>query len=422
MLVYLLKIILLFLLILFSHCSSYRSTNTSKNKSFTLAKEDQLNAQFYFFKNNDTSSIQYVLLNPSSLLYARLDTGLQFYASIKIATFLYSLSKNTLTDSSSKTFFIPQNLQNFLTQFPIRVSNDNYSVKIIIYDLNRKVQYTYFTELKLNNESTRNNFLITLNDNVLFKPYVYQNNEVKIYHYKKFPQLYVDVFKYNYSPAPPPFSNISPTLNYLPDSSFTLSLINNEYYTLKIQSNVFYHIRTNTNSLDGLTIFSIDSIFPNIKDAKEMLYTSRYIMNKNEFEKCNYASNMDETKKCIDNFWIQLSGSKERAKEVIKNYYQRVIEANRLFTSHKFGWQTDRGMIYIIFGVPENIEKSYTTEKWFYSVNGVKNALVFTFQKNKNNPFTNSDFILERSDFYKDIWYIQVEKIRQGRLTNYGIR
>ncbi|RME17582.1 MAG: GWxTD domain-containing protein [Bacteroidetes bacterium] len=93
------------------------------------------------------------------------------------------------------------------------------------------------------------------------------------------------------------------------------------------------------------------------------------------------------------------------------------MDANRLFTSYKYGWQTDRGMIYIVFGPPEDIQKTYLFEKWYYSLNGQRNALVFTFYRNKNNPFTNSDFILERSDYYKDLWYFAVERIRQGRLS-----
>ncbi|MEW6774026.1 MAG: GWxTD domain-containing protein [Bacteroidota bacterium] len=406
----------------FIRCSTSKPTTTSysSTKKISIAKDDDLNAQFYLYKNTDTAATLFFMLNTEQLLYARLDTGLQFYASVKLTLRLYSASDNALLDSVSQTYYINKNSTTFFNYLNTRISDNDYNVQILITDLHRKTVFKYFTEIKLNNNNTRNNFLITLNDKLLFKPYAIEGNKIKIYHRKKYPILYVDVFNYNHSPAPPPFSNITKSIQYLPDSSFSITLLDSGYYQIQLQPYKYYHIRPNQSIIDGLTIFSIDSIFPNIKDAREMLYTSRYIMNKNEFERCNSLSNISDIKKCVDNFWIQIAGSKERAKEIIKNYYQRVIDANKLFTSYQYGWQTDRGMIYIIFGHPEDIQKFQNIEKWYYSINGQKNALVFNFYKNKNNPFTSSDYILERSDYYKDIWYIVVDKIRQGRLSTSG--
>ncbi len=412
-------ILIIVTMILISRCSSYKkntSLSLNQNKFLTIAQEDLLNAQFYFYRHSDTSTTLYSLIDTHSLLFSRLDTGMQFYAAVKFSVYLYSINKNILTDSITKNFYIPQSQNTFSASINIPTSYDNYNAKIYITDLNKKTRYSYYTELKIHNDNARNNFLIVHKSNLLFKPYAIEQSTLKIYHRKKTSILYVDVFKYNHTPAPPPFSNTYAPINYLPDSSFTLNPINNEYYEFKVAPYKYYHIRIHQNQVDGLTIFSIDSIFPNIKDAQEMLYTTRYIMNKNEYERCVNNSINQETKKCIDNFWIQIAGSKERAKELIKNYYKRVMDANKLFTSYKYGWQTDRGMIYIIFGPPEKIQKSMSSEKWYYSLNNQKNALIFNFNKNKTNPFTNSDFVLERNEYYKDIWYLTIDKIRQGRL------
>ena len=392
------------------------SKHTS-HKTIPIAKGDRLQAQFYFYKNSDTSAICYLLLNTDPLLFARLDTGIQFYASLKVTLYLYSNTKNTRSDSISKTFYIPSHQSTFFQSIHIPVQTDNYHVKITLTDQHKKQQYIYYNELLLATLYTRHNFLLVQNNKILFKPYVIQGSEVYIYHQKKFPQLQVDVFHYNHTPAPPPFANITNSFQYIPDSSFTIPISPQGYYTLTIPPNTYYHIRARQEFMEGITIFSNDSIFPNIRDAREMLYTSRYIMNKNEFERCATQQNTTAIKKCIDNFWIQIAGGKERAKELIKQYYQRVIDANRLFTSSKYGWQTDQGMIYIIFGPPEDIKKNLQSEKWYYSVNGQKNALIFNFHKNKNSPFSVSEYVLERSDYYKDIWYLTVDKIRQGRLT-----
>jgi hypothetical protein len=53
-------------------------------------------------------------------------------------------------------------------------------------------------------------------------------------------------------------------------------------------------------------------------------------------------------------------------------YYKRVAYAIIHFDSFVDGWETDMGMIYIIFGAPDDIERSVlsqvqnTTEIWYY--------------------------------------------------------
>jgi GWxTD domain-containing protein len=43
--------------------------------------------------------------------------------------------------------------------------------------------------------------------------------------------------------------------------------------------------------------------------------------------------------------------------ELMEEYYSRVTYANRQFGHYSEGWKTDMGMVYIIFGAPNNIER-----------------------------------------------------------------
>ncbi|MCU0453052.1 MAG: GWxTD domain-containing protein [Bacteroidetes bacterium] len=58
--------------------------------------------------------------------------------------------------------------------------------------------------------------------------------------------------------------------------------------------------------------------------------------------------------------------------ELMEEYYHRVEYANRNFTHYLEGWRTDRGMVYVRFGAPENIERhpfetnSRPYEVWHY--------------------------------------------------------
>jgi GWxTD domain-containing protein len=72
-------------------------------------------------------------------------------------------------------------------------------------------------------------------------------------------------------------------------------------------------------------------------------------------------------------FWKKRDPTPESEKnELMEEYYSRVTFANRQFTHYTDGWKSDRGMVYIIFGPPSNIERrpfennSKPYEVWTY--------------------------------------------------------
>ncbi|HRD38102.1 MAG TPA: GWxTD domain-containing protein, partial [Bacteroidia bacterium] len=105
----------------------------------------------------------------------------------------------------------------------------------------------------------------------------------------------------------------------------------------------------------------------------------------------------------------------ERAKTLLKRYYARVTESNKLFTSYLPGWKTDRGMIYIVFGAPNNMYKFNGGETWVYGEETQSYAVRFHFKK-VINPFSDNDYIMERNEYYKEAWYRAVDYWRQGHI------
>lgn len=69
-----------------------------------------------------------------------------------------------------------------------------------------------------------------------------------------------------------------------------------------------------------------------------------------------------------------------------ERYYRRVRYANKEFTQYKDGWKTDRGMIYILFGAPNQVFYSdfvsddINSQQWVY----FNNAITFTFLDDHN--------------------------------------
>jgi GWxTD domain-containing protein len=160
----------------------------------------------------------------------------------------------------------------------------------------------------------------------------------------------------------------------------------------------------------GLTLFTVDETFPGVGSSLEMIKCTRYIMFKEEFENCRDAV---DKKKAIDDFWLGIGGSQERAKELLRRYYGRVKEANKLYSSYTQGWKSDRGMIFIVLGPPANTFRNKNNEVWVYGNDANPNALRFIFNRTEN-PFSDNDYIMERSIMYKDSYHTAVEYWRQG--------
>jgi len=99
---------------------------------------------------------------------------------------------------------------------------------------------------------------------------------------------------------------------------------------------------------------------------------------------------------------------------MIRTYYNRVITANKLFTCHKEGWQTDRGMIYIVLGPPMNTVQEPDKEIWNYPRSGLPGNDRFVFLKS-TLPYDYNHFELIRNQEFKPIWMANVESWRTGR-------
>ncbi|MFA7473774.1 MAG: GWxTD domain-containing protein, partial [Spirosomataceae bacterium] len=124
----------------------------------------------------------------------------------------------------------------------------------------------------------------------------------------------------------------------------------------------------------------------------------------------------DDPKKALDRYWLSLmNGHQDLAKSVIRSFYTRVEEANRLFTTYKEGWKTDKGMIYIILGNPDKVQRSKDREVWVYNQRGNANNINFTFNK-RPNQFVDNHYELVRYVEYQPIWYPIVEAWRTGTI------
>jgi len=150
--------------------------------------------------------------------------------------------------------------------------------------------------------------------------------------------------------------------------------------------------------------------FPYVRHPRQMAKTLYYLMDKNEYNDLLNITDPDSLKKTLDRFWLSNIGNKQKAKRTISLYYSRVEEANKLFSSYKAGWKTDRGMVYILFGPPKFKSTFADYIRWAYSTDQYNTRTTYFFNEYrlKSNIFPFYVYLLdrERKDLHENEYLI----------------
>lgn len=157
--------------------------------------------------------------------------------------------------------------------------------------------------------------------------------------------------------------------------------------------------------------------FPRVETLDQMIDALVYIARRRELRVLRAAGTLEERRARFDAFWGSLFPNRQEAAAVMKQYYSRVEEANILFSNHKEGWKTDRGMIMIVFGMPAMREQEPRREIWRYSLT---NRLVpdYVFDRVMHPVLHPSyvHFMLRRSPHLEQSWTRAVDRWRTGRM------
>jgi GWxTD domain-containing protein len=190
----------------------------------------------------------------------------------------------------------------------------------------------------------------------------------------------------------------------------TISFLDNPIY---LTEPGLYGVEIGGKQVGGLFVESSGS-FPELTTAQDLIQPLIYLTSSEERRKLYEAK---EPKAAVDKFWLDISVNQNVARKLIRTYYERVADANRFFSAHKAGWLTDRGMIYLVFGPPDVVNRFTDREEWNYFSNQNHNEVRFVFSK-KDNTFTQNHYELVRSAYLESIWYNMVEQWRSGTIAN----
>ena len=185
--------------------------------------------------------------------------------------------------------------------------------------------------------------------------------------------------------------------------------------TLSFAAPGLYFVQTDSSGLRGLSLRVEEKPFPRMAEPADLVRPVIYMSTRQERDMLFEAR---DKKDALDDYWIGVAQTRDQARRIIKSYYRQVTRSNLLFTNYKPGWQTDPGMVYIIFGKPDEVHLSLQGEEWVYHRKGYISGITFTFVRVKN-IFTPWHLELIRDPEYERKWFGMVSAWRKGLVTIY---
>jgi GWxTD domain-containing protein len=421
-----LKYLILILLSVFVFsCRVSKKTTTPKNlERIYNPASSSIHPEIKVYNNTDTSSIIVHRIFTKELLFNQANSKNNLQAEVKVIYKLYDLNnKQNLVDSATTTFKYEKNTKSSYHTNDITLRtfvNNKYFLEVITIDLKRKsTQYSYY-RIDRTNVYNEQNFLVINKKSNSLKINSFVNNTVPfgIKHYKDdLDSLIVFFYPNDFKTPQPPYIIDSINSDFeIADTNWVCYLDSINYKNFQNEG-VYFFSTTNGSKengfRNGVALYNFGNVFPVVKTPNDLIKPIEYL-DSVEIEQYNDSTGK-YTKLAVDNFWLNKANNIDKSRELLKIFYNRVMFANKYFTSYKEGWQTDRGMIYIIYGMPDYLFKSGIEEKWIYNSPGIGVGITFTFNFSEN-PFSINHYVLDREKLKYTGWDEAVQMWNKGEV------
>jgi GWxTD domain-containing protein len=246
-----------------------------------------------------------------------------------------------------------------------------------------------------------------------FKNYVNQKDEFQIRSIlPNTKDLFLIKYQHEFEPAQSPMSTNPKGMPKNMKIEGIIQVKANEPIKIETEG-LYFAVEDTISMINGFGFLVVDNRFPLLTKPEKLVKPIYYMSTSKEIAALNENFNF---KQALDRYFLTMTGGNQAlAKRIIKTYYHRVEDSNRLFTSYKEGWKTDKGMVYIVLGPPNKVQRSRDREIWLYSQNQNFSEIIFTFVR-KPNQFTENNYELVRYPEYQAYWYPFVEAWRTGNV------
>lgn len=386
----------------------YNPVNTRLHPSFTI------------YHNSTSTSLLLIKIFPSELLYSGTIEPNKLLGRVRLTYVLSDITdaeKPVVADSGKIVYsFTRENAdKRFITQITLQTEyGKRYQLMTLTRDLVRNEENLNYFYLDKSSRLSGQNFLVSSADENIpvFQPYVVGNS---LFHLTFPGGEYDTIFVRYYGkeiPLPKPSFSLTREREFLEHADSLWVLPFSKGITYQFNYEGIYHFQLDTSQIEGLTLYNFGDSYPKVQDVKQLIDPLAYLTTSVEFDNLRKAQNQ---KLAVDNFWLDKAGNPDKARELIRVYYNRVFFANYYFTSFKPGWKTDRGMIFIIYGPPQAVKVSDTQEKWIYYKNNYTTTVTFIFDHTPT-PFAFENYTLQRADMYDSYWRQAVNTWRSGNI------
>jgi GWxTD domain-containing protein len=396
--------------------------------------KNPINPRYNIINQTDESSVLSIRFLSGDLFFSEANPQGVKTAAVLITVKLYSLSQGkALVDTAVLNLSIVKQTgkSQYIYNIPLKVEKGTeYLAEVKILDRLRLLveqSFVQFNTLSLNN---RYNFRVQghFDKNELFSPVLRIDEYINlVYSRGHIDSLFISFYKpFREVPDPPSMLLPEKTLDYDPQQ--VVAIPYSDSLPMMFPKEGVYLCSVDRNIKDGFTVLNFGNTYPKVTTPETMIEPLVYLASQDEMTELKSA---EKLKAALDDFWIKCGGNVDKARELIRIYYTRVLYSDYYFTSYKEGWRTERGMIYIIYGPPDKVYKTSDGEIWGYKKPVIKSKwggrfteedsyLVFNF-KRRNNVFSDNDFYLSRSETLVTYWDKAIANWRKGivfRLDN----
>ena len=406
------RILNVFILVLVCSCSGLFDGTDVRNRAIASQK---MNIEQRIHHYSLDSSTVLFKVNTSNLLYARTSKNNGFFAQLLLEIKVIDIHSGDqiFLDSTLYTDNEQSNDANLLfgqVNIPLK-SNTNFELRCRYTDINRN-QEEIFKSRIIKTEKTVGNSTLLLLPNGL--PLISRVNEgVGNYSFETNSTEEVNIYRYSQPfnlPAPP-----SERGRNTIDNIVFEKVASSKFLTLNDDNSGLYKIGNSNNLSEHFTFLHRPKGFPVPNDYYELNLATNYFQSAEELQTLLANENQREA---FEKFWIEKCGSKEKAKNTMQSYYDRMELANLHFTSYTDGWKTDRGMIFMIMGPPTRVFNQGDSEIWVYGRDNNVNNLNFAFEKIYSDKI-GIYYQLQRHNGYRQVWAIAVNTWRAGRVFRF---
>ena len=372
----------------------------------------------------DMESQLYIMINTNELLVSEANRERIPKSEVRIHYELFDCTdiENNKLVSDSATFInsVEIKKQQKIIVFPVVIPAEQgrtYMLLVQTTDLLRRNTIRQFLTINKTNIYSAQNFKITaLNGSPKLENTISENEIFRIiYQRKPVDKLFI---KYMSQPQPAATSPLAPApareLSFKADSVWIQPYSSNTNFMFGYEG--LYLIQTDTTRREGLLLMNFGPSFPGEDRAEQLVKPIQYLTSSGEYQR---LSQEKVPKKMLDNFWLAATGSTDKARMLIRVFYTRMSYANQFFTDYKEGWKTDRGMIYMVYGLPNNIHKGSDSETWEYTRKQHANPVTFVFER-KPSPYSEDHYVLRRGNPQSTFWRQAVDSWRKGRVFTFN--